>query len=274
MPSQYHTVLATGTRPFSYVIHTSASNFQKHADTGDVDHGEAIWYGALTSNSIQQRGCLLNATTYCFDNSRVPCGSVSYTVVERREKMHALVLLGLQLFCLSSSDAFSLLSTASFSSGRLQQRQHISQTRLALAGESNKEEEIAKLEEQLRRLREETEAEDAMAKKEIEESGKLDESRQVVSTSGGVEYVGRGPAKRPVQPMEEMLTEAWKAEQAPKEEDSGLLPKILGPIALFALLVALAQVPVGQEDLSKYQGIKSPTTQIDLGDLNPSNTNN
>ena len=51
----------------------------------------------------------------------------------------------------------------------------------------------------------------------------------------------------------------------------GTITTVIGTIALVVFLGLFSQVPVGQEDLSKYQAVKTPaTTQIDLGDLNPS----
>jgi hypothetical protein len=128
---------------------------------------------------------------------------------------------------------------------------------------NNKEDEIARLEEQLRRLKEEADAEERMSKETT-----------FVATTSPDDYVGRGPAKRPVQPMEEMLSETWK--QGPREssvtasqEGNGFpIPAILGAVALVVFLGFFSQVPVGQEDLSKYQAIKA-STQIDLGDINP-----
>jgi hypothetical protein len=64
------------------------------------------------------------------------------------------------------------------------------------------------------------------------------------------------------------LSERWKEEEVSSEGGSGGLTTILGVIGLAVVLAFFSQVPLGQEDLSKYSAIKAPTTSIDLGDLN------
>ena len=146
-------------------------------------------------------------------------------------------------------------------------------TQLSLSTSScsggSKEEEIAKLEEQLRRLKEEAEQEQQVS---VAASGGTEEyatatSQAVTSIDG---YVGRGPAKRPVKPTEEMLSEAWKEGDSASEQGGlgSTLTTVLGTIAFVVILGLFSQVPLGQEDLSKYQAIKT-STQLDLGDLNP-----
>ena len=186
--------------------------------------------------------------------------------------------------CMAVASAFSPSSSsrAYFSSKQTLQRQAFRSSSPQLLRRlkgttfllSSKEEEIAKLEEQLKKLKEEAQAEDAN-----DEQRQLQESDEATPTTGlsSADYVGRGPAKRPVTPMEEMVTEAWKAEQVAAEEEQeeggGILPKIVGSIAVVLFLAIFSQAPMGQEDLSKYQGVKGPTTQIDLGDLNPTRAN-
>jgi hypothetical protein len=111
-----------------------------------------------------------------------------------------------------------------------------------------KEEAIEKLEEQLRKLREE---------------GPGDE---VDSDAMNV-----------AEPNEEIVDEAmflseyWKEGDATESEASSGFSPILGAVGLAGLAILLAffaQVPIGQEDLSKYSVIKAPTEQLDLGDLN------
>lgn len=148
-------------------------------------------------------------------------------------------------------------------------QRHLRLTSRLFLSDSRKEEEIAKLEEQLRRLKEEADADQVQIQKESQDSAQV-----VLPQTNPDSYIGRGPAKRPVTPMDEMVSEAWKAEQAPEEikEKSGLggtMTTVLGAIGLVVLLAIFAQTPVGQDDMSKYQGAKTPT-QIDLGDLNPS----
>ena len=147
-------------------------------------------------------------------------------------------------------------------------------TRLPTCLASNsKDEEIAKLEEQLRKLKEETEDDKEEAPVEVATvSPATEETAAAKETSLDVDdFVGRGPAKRPVKPMEEMMSETWKAEQKdPAEQEGGgnAIITVVAGIVLVAFLAFFSQVPVGQEDLTKYQAIKT-STSIDLGDINP-----
>ena len=126
---------------------------------------------------------------------------------------------------------------------------------------SSKEEEIAKLEQQLRQLKEEAEQEEA-----VEE----DSSQVATTPTDPADFVGRGPAKRPVKPMEEMMSESWKEEDVEGSGGGlGTVASIAAGLAFVAFLACFSQVPVGQEDLGKYQAIKT-STSIDLGDMNPS----
>lgn len=95
---------------------------------------------------------------------------------------------------------------------------------------SSKDDEIASLEEKLRRLKEEAAFE--------EEQGKEAMNMELLET-----------------PMPEILSEAWKETEV-KEEDSGLGGVIKGVafIGLFVFLAFFSQVDIGQEDLSTYAG--------------------
>lgn len=135
----------------------------------------------------------------------------------------------------------------------------------------SREEEIAKLEEQLKKLKEEEE----QGQGQILEQSSMDESSSVTTTTttttSSSDYVGRGPAKRPVEPMQEMMTEQWKASSSELASDEGnnLVVNILIGIAFIVILGIFSQIPIGQEDLSKYSAVKNASTGIDLGDLNP-----
>eukprot|EP00560_Eucampia_antarctica_P006370 CAMPEP_0197826492 /NCGR_PEP_ID=MMETSP1437-20131217/3451_1 /TAXON_ID=49252 ORGANISM="Eucampia antarctica, Strain CCMP1452" /NCGR_SAMPLE_ID=MMETSP1437 /ASSEMBLY_ACC=CAM_ASM_001096 /LENGTH=159 /DNA_ID=CAMNT_0043426961 /DNA_START=215 /DNA_END=694 /DNA_ORIENTATION=- len=130
---------------------------------------------------------------------------------------------------------------------------------------SSKEQEIAALEEQLRLLKEE------------DEKNKISDENQVVSNNegGGDEqaYLGRLTPDIPT-PMNEMLSESWKEENEASSADNengivSSLIKVGGAVLLIISLALASQVPVGQEDFSKYS-YKNPTSSsIDLGDLNP-----
>jgi len=110
----------------------------------------------------------------------------------------------------------------------------------------SKAEEIAKLEEQLRKLKEEKEEEVVDAKSKDDE----EELEDIT--------------------LEMFMTERWKREEAqenaPKE---GGFSGILYGVAAVLALALFSQVPIGQEDLSKYStGNPGAAQQIDLGDLN------
>ena len=122
---------------------------------------------------------------------------------------------------------------------------------------SSKEEEIAKLESQLQKLREETSEQGLQPAEETPSESKL--AAEAVEEEVTLEY---------------FLSEQWKEKEmggdgAPKSEGLAL-PAILGAIGIAVLLAVFSQVPIGQEDLSKYSAIKAPSEQIDLGDLNRS----
>lgn len=117
--------------------------------------------------------------------------------------------------------------------------------RLAL---SSKEDEIRELEEKLQKLKQEAvEEESAVVEEEI-----VNLNEQAVYT--------------------ELLTEQWKEDEAGEAGEGGFLKSVGVALATIGLLVGLAlfsQVPIGQEDLSRYSTPnRAPSTQIDLGDLN------
>jgi hypothetical protein len=122
---------------------------------------------------------------------------------------------------------------------------------------SSKDEEIAKLEERLKELKEENSSE------EIPEN---------FPPSG----VTAQEAERDV-PIEMFLSEGWKEKEAGQSNGGGggggALTSILGVAALVIGLAMFSQIPIGQEDLSKYSAIKAPTERIDLGDLNRGRNN-
>ena len=69
-----------------------------------------------------------------------------------------------------------------------------------------------------------------------------------------------------------MFSERWKeakdkVEKKQQEETMGGIAKIGLAIGALVLLGLFSQVPIGEEDLMKYQDIKG-NNLIDLGDLN------
>jgi len=117
---------------------------------------------------------------------------------------------------------------------------------------SSREEEIAKLEAQLAKLRDETSFEtNKVAQEEIEETM---------------------IALEKVKGKNMLLSEAEILDMAELQDGTqskGIsIPTIVGGLALAIGLLLFSQIPVGQEDLTKFQGAPS-INKIDLGDLNP-----
>jgi hypothetical protein len=126
-------------------------------------------------------------------------------------------------------------------------RRHYSFCRLA----SSKEDEIRELEERLQRLKEES------AKEQV--TSNTEEEEEVVALNEQAIYT-------------ELLTEQWKESEADDSQEGGIMKSAAVVLATIGLLVGLAlfsQVPVGQEDFSRYSTPTQATTnKIDLGDLN------
>lgn len=130
---------------------------------------------------------------------------------------------------------------------------------------NSREQEIAALEEQLRRLKEDGEKETAVAMNE----------EFIAADDNSSAYLGR-LTPDVATPLDEMLSESWKEQNdAVDSSDDGGIGSTLGKVAAGILLVAglalASQVPVGQDDFSKYSYKEpaAPATSIDLGDLNP-----
>jgi hypothetical protein len=127
-------------------------------------------------------------------------------------------------------------------------RRHYSFCRLA----SSKEDEIRELEERLQRLKEESAKEQVTSNTEEEEEEVVALNEQAIYT--------------------ELLTEQWKENEADASQEGGIMKSAAVVLATIGLLVGLAlfsQVPVGQEDFSRYSTPTQATTnKIDLGDLN------
>ncbi|KAG7371810.1 hypothetical protein IV203_017952 [Nitzschia inconspicua] len=124
---------------------------------------------------------------------------------------------------------------------------------------SSKDEEIARLEEQLKRLKEEKEAQEG-----------LDASLQNGQVSVAATTSVAEEEEEEVS-IDMFLSEGWKEKEAVESSgggSGGTLTTLLGALALVVGIAVFSQVPIGQEDLSKYSAIKAPTEQIDLGDLN------
>jgi hypothetical protein len=103
---------------------------------------------------------------------------------------------------------------------------------------SSRDEEIAKLEEQLKRLKQQQQQDE-------------DEP----STSSFSAVAREKEQDEEEVPIEMFLSEGWKEAEAVRQGDGngGTLTTILGAVALAIFLAAFSQVPIGQEDLSKVR---------------------
>jgi hypothetical protein len=109
----------------------------------------------------------------------------------------------------------------------------------------SKEEEIAKLEEQLKKLKEDTETSGA--------------SSQVATAVEAEEEIS----------LDLFLSEQWKEKETAEEGSSSNLTAILGAVGLGLALLVFSQISVGNEGLSQYSAnLQNPDTQVNLGDIN------
>mmetsp|Transcript_3933 Transcript_3933/g.5176 ORF Transcript_3933/g.5176 Transcript_3933/m.5176 type:complete len:190 (+) Transcript_3933:73-642(+) len=134
-------------------------------------------------------------------------------------------------------------------------------------GSNVRDDEIARLEEQLRKLKEDQE--------EISAKGATtavtETSSDSFTTSSSALQQEKLFVDRQVILSEKELS-SLRDEEEEKEENSTAtlpLPAPLLAIAGLVFLIAFSQIPVGQEDLSKYSATGSSSVKtIDLGDLN------
>ena len=126
---------------------------------------------------------------------------------------------------------------------------------------SSRDEEIAKLEAELRKLKAEQET----------QADEESTSRPVKSALAGIDE----PEKLEIVSGKDMiLTEGALIKEKILDDEplslGSVLPIVLGLVATGVFLFFFAQVPVGEEDLNKYSAGNSATVnRIDLGDLNP-----
>mmetsp|Transcript_9648 Transcript_9648/g.13495 ORF Transcript_9648/g.13495 Transcript_9648/m.13495 type:complete len:86 (+) Transcript_9648:416-673(+) len=71
------------------------------------------------------------------------------------------------------------------------------------------------------------------------------------------------------EPYEEMLSEQWKEAEDNEGSAGGILTTLIGALVAIVFLVGFSQVPIGQEDYSRYSVAPGAGNKIDLGDLNP-----
>jgi len=142
---------------------------------------------------------------------------------------------------------------------------------------SSRDEEIADLEEKLRRLKGPTESEEVADETEITSAGKPETSEgefverrfKISDESTNMMVTGEElPRRSKVEPYEELLSEQWKTRETGNVDLKDLAVKIASVVAILAGIIAFSQVPIGQEGLDRYSTAK-PSTAIDLGDMNP-----
>lgn len=149
--------------------------------------------------------------------------------------------------------------------------------------DSGKDDEIAKLEEQLRKLKEEkgTEVSPANASETQEEATTVTTTAAATTTTKTAEDDDEEISEDEAS-MDMFLSEGWKearsnydpsntaTKKRQDEEQGNLIGTVTKVVGAILALVIFSQIPVGQEDLSKYSAIKSgpATSTIDLGDNN------
>mmetsp|Transcript_18484 Transcript_18484/g.27922 ORF Transcript_18484/g.27922 Transcript_18484/m.27922 type:complete len:184 (-) Transcript_18484:203-754(-) len=162
----------------------------------------------------------------------------------------------LLLMALTTTSAFTLSPpTARRSIRTFPQRQQ-----RPLFSSSDNDDEIADLEEKLRQLK-------IQKKREAEEASIATTTTTTISAVDASTSLKTPKVTNTPEPMLEMLSESWKEGEASDKSSSPILTIALTVVGIVAL-VAFSQVPVGQEDLSKYSSAKSGSQKIDLGDLN------
>jgi hypothetical protein len=122
-----------------------------------------------------------------------------------------------------------------------------------------RDDEIAKLEAKIRKMQEED-----TGNEEGEEMQGQVESREKLVSMRLLENSSRAQ-------KDMMLSEGDLVKAGLMEQGSGggnIIPAALAAVGVGVLLLLFSQVPVGQEDLSRYSASASVTT-IDLGDINP-----
>ena len=131
-------------------------------------------------------------------------------------------------------------------------------TTVVFAG--NREEEIAKLEEQLRRLREEEANSPTATKSDVSYDGKINavEQRLLEKVKG----------KDMILSERELYDDNIMEDQS--TEGGSIVQNILIAVAAVVVLGIFSQIPIGDDGLSKYSAQAGPTVSrsIDLGDLN------
>jgi len=145
-------------------------------------------------------------------------------------------------------------------------------------GNNSKDDEIAKLEEQLKKLKEGKSTVVAPSGEEkIEESASIAPPSPLRTDDADADEEVLEEAS-----MDMFLSEGWKEAKSnydpsntatnkrQADEQGSLIGTVVKVVGGILAVVLFSQIPVGQEDLSKYSAIKSgpAVTTVDLGDTN------
>lgn len=173
----------------------------------------------------------------------------------------SLLCISLILCQTSMLQAFQATSSGIIQNARLS-TSNTRWTLHTLKMSDDREDEIAKLEEKLRKLREEA----------TQDDGDQQSEAASVTDVNGADVNGVSTSSEEseaVVPEAMFLSEGWKeGDGAELEEGSGTIKTVLSAIGFAVFLAVFSQIPIGQEDYSKYSAVKAQTEKIDLGDLN------
>lgn len=146
-----------------------------------------------------------------------------------------------------------------------QQTQHRRRTRRSSwLSASSRDEEIAKLEEQLRQLK--VDAPDDVVTDAAEASTTKSE-KEIVAVQRILEKV---KGKDMLLSERELVDKELFLNQDIDSEGGSVLPSILAAVGAAVFIFLFSQVPVGNDDWTRYSTTSGPTTstRIDLGDMN------
>lgn len=136
---------------------------------------------------------------------------------------------------------------------------------------STRDEEIAKLEAQLRQLRE-SETSESNEEESPTEATKLDpdDVRTLQEFAEARRRLEKVKGKDMLLTEQELIKGGLMDGSSSSSIFGGAVPAVAVAIAAFVGLIAFAQIPIGQDDLARYSATGSSTLKtIDLGDLNP-----
>ena len=182
-----------------------------------------------------------------------------------------LLILSTIALCISNAAGFSLSqlrqTSTSISTGRFFQKESLIQrtnvspiTRLH-SSPDDKQAEIEALEEKLRQLKGDDPAERGSSENSV--------AMQLTSDDVVEEDEPEWAVLKTQSNDSVMMSERWKEAGSLTNSDGGLLKNIGTALGLVVFLGVFSQVPIGNEDLQKYQDYKGSSSRIDLGDLNP-----